>query len=55
MYKREEVDILFSYLSGGQLPLVAFIGVMFAFVATCFFIGKLGQYLPKDKVLLEMQ
>ena len=48
MYKREEVDILFSYLSGGQLPLVAFIGVMFAFVATYFFIGKLGQYLPKD-------
>ena len=39
---------VFTYLSGEQLPLVAFIGVMFAFVATCFFIGKFNQYLPKD-------
>lgn len=39
---------MFTYISGEQLPLVAFIGVMFAFVATCFFIGKFNQYLPKD-------
>ena len=27
---------------------MAFIGVMFAFLATCFFIGKFNCYLPKD-------
>ncbi len=31
-----------------MIPLVAFIGIMFAFVATCFCIGKFGQFLPKD-------
>lgn len=39
---------MFSYISGGMIPLVAFIGIMFAFVATCFCIGKFGQFLPKD-------
>lgn len=39
---------MFNYISGEQLPVVAFIGVMFAFLATCFFIGKFNQYLPKD-------
>ena len=39
---------MFNYISGEQVPLVAFIGVMFAFLATCFFIGKFNCYLPKD-------
>lgn len=39
---------MFSYISGGMIPIVAFIGIMFAFVATCFCIGKFGQFLPKD-------
>lgn len=39
---------MFNYISGEQIPLVAFIGVMFAFLATCFFIGKFNCYLPKD-------
>ncbi len=39
---------MFSYISGGTIPLVAFIGIMFAFLATCFFIGKFKQFLPKD-------
>ena len=39
---------MFNYISGSNIPLVAFIGIMFAFLATCFFIGKFNQYLPKD-------
>jgi len=39
---------VFNYISGETIPMVAFIGVMFAFLATCFFIGKFNQYLPKD-------
>ena len=40
---------MFNYISGGtNIPLVAFIGILFAFIATCFFIGKFNQYLPKD-------
>lgn len=39
---------MFSYISGGSIPTVAFIGIMFAFLATCFFIGKFKQFLPKD-------
>lgn len=39
---------MFNYISGSIVPLVAFIGVMFAFLATCFFIGKFNQFLPKD-------
>lgn len=39
---------MFSYISGGSLPIVAFIGVMFAFLATCLCIGKFNIYLPKD-------
>ncbi|MBE5936741.1 MAG: phospho-N-acetylmuramoyl-pentapeptide-transferase [Lachnospiraceae bacterium] len=39
---------MFNYISGETIPMVAFIGVMFAFLATCFFIGKFNQYLPKD-------
>ena len=37
------------YLSGfEQIPVVAFIGTVFAFVATCFMIGVFNKYLPKD-------
>ena len=37
------------YLSGlEQIPVVAFIGTVFAFVATCFMIGVFNRYLPKD-------
>ena len=39
---------MLNYISGSNIPLVAFIGIMFAFLATCFFIGKFNQYLPKD-------
>jgi len=39
---------MFYYMSGTMLPIVAFIGVIFAFLATCFFIGKFMEYLPKD-------
>ena len=39
---------MFSYISGESIPTVAFIGIMFAFLATCFFIGKFKQFLPKD-------
>ncbi len=39
---------MFNYISGQNIPLVAFIGIMFAFLATCFFIGKFNQYLPRD-------
>ena len=39
---------VFNYISGETIPMVAFIGVMFAFLATCFFIGKFNQFLPKD-------
>ena len=40
--------IVFNYLSGEPIPIVAFIGVMFAFLATCVCIGKFNQYLPRD-------
>lgn len=39
---------MFNYISESRIPLVAFIGVLFAFVATCFFIGKFNRYLPRD-------
>lgn len=45
--KRGPGTVLY-YIAGKAIPLVAFIGILFAFLATCFFIGKFNQYLPKD-------
>jgi len=39
---------MFYYIAGKAVALTAFIGILFAFLATCFFIGKFNQYLPKD-------
>lgn len=39
---------MFNYISQSRIPLVAFIGVLFAFAATCFFIGKFKKFLPRD-------
>lgn len=37
-----------NYLGLFDFPLVAFVGILFAFAITCFAIAKLNQYLPKD-------
>lgn len=39
---------MFSYISGGMIPLVAFIGILFSFVATCLFIHLFEGKLPTD-------
>ncbi len=39
---------MFYYIADKSIPLVALIGILFAFFATCFFTGKFNQYLPKD-------
>ena len=35
-------------LTSARMPVIAFIGIVFAFALTCFAIAKLNQYLPKD-------
>ena len=37
------------YLLGNLEPaIIAFVGILFAFAATCIAIAKLNKYLPKD-------
>ena len=35
-------------LGNYEYAVIAFIGIIFAFAATCIAIAKLNQYLPKD-------
>lgn len=39
---------MFPYFFADKQPLLAFIGVLSAFAATCFMISRLSGYLPKD-------
>lgn len=39
---------MFPYFFADKQPLLAFIGVLGAFAATCFMISRLSSYLPKD-------
>lgn len=39
---------MIAYLTGEITPVTAFIGILFAFAATCFFITKLNRFLPRD-------
>lgn len=39
---------MFPYFFADKQPLIAFIGVLSAFAATCFMISRLSGYLPKD-------
>ena len=39
---------MIDYLLNGQSPLLAFAGILFAFVCTCAAITKLGGKLPRD-------
>lgn len=45
--KEREIQMI-AYLTGEMTPVTAFIGILFAFAATCFFITKLSQFLPRD-------
>ncbi|MGN1147972.1 MAG: phospho-N-acetylmuramoyl-pentapeptide-transferase [Lachnospiraceae bacterium] len=40
---------MFSYFFPGSQPLIAFIGILAAFGATCLMISKCSNYLPKDQ------
>ena len=35
-------------LTSARMPVIAFIGIVFAFALTCFAIAKFNKYLPKD-------
>lgn len=39
---------MIAYLTGEITPVTAFIGILFTFAATCFFITKLNRFLPRD-------
>ena len=39
---------MIAYLTGEITAFTAFIGILFAFAATCFFITKFQHYLPCD-------
>lgn len=39
---------MFPYFFADKQPLLAFIGVLVTFAATCFMISRLSSYLPKD-------
>ena len=39
---------MFPYFFADKQPLLAFIGVLSAFAATCFMINRISGYLPKD-------
>lgn len=39
---------MINLLIGGESPLVAFLGIIFAFVCTCLFTAKCSKFLPKD-------
>lgn len=43
-----KADMLYSIVSENAGSLLALVGILFAFTATVFATGRLGQYLPKD-------
>jgi len=45
---KERTIQMIAYLTGEMTPVIAFIGILFAFAATCFFITKLSPFLPRD-------